>query len=522
MEINSRRQFVKQALSFAGLCLLPTSPALMSAPNNKHAVPGVSYTEAKEAYYKRQYEQAIDLYRKLIAADADNIVYYDGLKKTLRQLNREVQIMTLFSEGMSQNPDKVVFANRMARFYRQIYGDAKKTRKLRKKGFEGDLLNESIALSCAAIKKEPDRKYLYYELIESLWRKKTHPGSIDKNLIPVEPVALSAFFEIDMELSSCVAPYMSEWRMIKSGENTEMLDRCFDPELQLAKIENKNRRSLYFNKEIADRERNLANAKKGWLISHCEQAIERGDDEALLEIASPVLKAYPDEYYLRSRVQNHFWKQAKYDETVRLSEEITRYGHAGSMLKLADVYRRTGEYEKSEKICREIIALPFTLHSSVTDNVWCGVVKSLLLQKETGRSRDSVLEALKQNKVSKDGTVRLFNLYARSLADEKRYEEAAAVLNGLLGLSPCDGMQGDPVMGYVSRFAVAEGSVFAAGSIDPSLSRIVINRWTIDCLCVLGKIYRESDDQISLSMVVEKLRSYDPNHSFVVRNSGVV
>ncbi len=69
----------------------------------------------------KKYNQAIDIYNDIIAANPQEIRAYDGKRTTLlMQKNKEIQVVTMFQNAVSAFPNNPNFKFRLAREYMNL------------------------------------------------------------------------------------------------------------------------------------------------------------------------------------------------------------------------------------------------------------------------------------------------------------------------------------------------------------------------------------------------------------------
>ena len=136
---------------------------------------------AREFYNRKEFIKSAEIYKTLILEDKCNISYYDGLKKCYRFTNNEYDILKILREGVENNKDKPEFYVRLAKYYRELFCGNRKYYKTLTNN-ESDILEQGIYLLKKAIDISPNKKYIYYELLECLYARYRcdYPGVLNK------------------------------------------------------------------------------------------------------------------------------------------------------------------------------------------------------------------------------------------------------------------------------------------------------------------------------------------------------
>ena len=171
--------------------------------------------KARTAYYKQEHDYSAKLYKSLIEKKSSDIAYYDGLRKNLKRMKNETEIVSSLKSGIEKNPDNPLFYNRLAKYYREVSTGNRKTEKVLAPIEETeDLLERSIEISAQAIDKDSTKKYLYYELLESLYARQQREDEESSSRARALTSGSVPFF-IDEKYRSLIAPYYPEWSRLK-------------------------------------------------------------------------------------------------------------------------------------------------------------------------------------------------------------------------------------------------------------------------------------------------------------------
>lgn len=173
-----RRRFVKELLIAGGLLAIPetiirasTTADPMRHENLKNANIDIRNIRlsAREAFYKKEYAVAEELYRQLIALQPQAVEGYDRLAKVYLAQQKSVEACRLRLSGMTLNPNNIAFSERYAKELMRIaVGDLRAGRTMASEIDSESLFETAIKLYCTNIERAPEKKYLRFGLLDAV------------------------------------------------------------------------------------------------------------------------------------------------------------------------------------------------------------------------------------------------------------------------------------------------------------------------------------------------------------------
>lgn len=281
--MEARRSFLKKI--FAGLILCTADPIkLFSQASAEPSISNQSKAslsnilslkrEAKTFFHKREYTQASLLYQQLIDLTPSDITCYDGLKKVLGAQQSTIEVVKLYKDGLKKNPSLPVFYDRVAKSLISIStGNEKHLSQYLQSVSNENLFQEAIELYLNAIELSPESKYLYLGLGDA-WKK---IEEVNKRNIKNGNELIEISSEVERKVKLLLEKHQSEWDLTRQSHKPIALNQKninnIDFTTFVKHISGKKRRTLYFEDEKLNREKNILRMKR-----------RSGDLKALMEI----------------------------------------------------------------------------------------------------------------------------------------------------------------------------------------------------------------------------------------------
>jgi len=135
--------------------------------------------QAKVAFFKNEYALAESLYLQCISLVPSQIQYYDGLQNVYAVLEKNLQVVQLFKNGIDVNPSKVVFYDRLATtLVRVELGNRALLPQVHELFGGTALLDEAISLYNQAINIDSTKNYLKKGLDKIVYLKTINANTI--------------------------------------------------------------------------------------------------------------------------------------------------------------------------------------------------------------------------------------------------------------------------------------------------------------------------------------------------------
>ena len=313
MKKYNRRNFLKHlALGTGALFLSP----LVSKAESSVAASGSnpdklqSLRAAKEAFYRRQYLRAEQLYQQIIAQYPDEIAAYDGLSATYKAQQKPLETALLYRSALQAHPSNPAFYDRSARSLIALeLGNYKQAQQYRQATGESFLIASAALLYLQAIPQFPDKQYLYEGLLDTTRALEKENRHLKRLQLPEQQFDET----IRQQIDSLTAEYQTNWQ--ESREKVKHKPKG-NIEESIEKMQTKKRRILYSRAERERREADLQNREKILLYAGFTASLQAKDTSGS-ENYYHRIKANnrgEAEIYSRFLIGRHYKKQKQYQK----------------------------------------------------------------------------------------------------------------------------------------------------------------------------------------------------------------
>lgn len=525
MKNTSRRTFLKQIFWGAGAMYISAHGlSVFATPKASKNVQDLLEIQkkARTAYYKQEHDYSAKLYKSLIEKKSSDIAYYDGLRKNLKRMKNETEIVSSLKSGIEKNPDNPLFYNRLAKYYREVSTGNRKTEKVLAPIEETeDLLERSIEISAQAIDKDSTKKYLYYELLESLYARQQREDEESSSRAHALTSGSVPFF-IDEKYRSLIAPYYPEWSRLKFPAAItpravrplppDLIQNVKDEELLLEKVDMKQRRPLYIESEIKQRKEGISLYKKQVNVRMCRKKILQEDNiEEAVVLTKNILRSFPGETDILGFTVNACEKRKRYDLIVSIYEDrATYHNNFWTQAGLAKAYRKSGQFAKAESIYKS-----FDTSESWTTKqlgvIYGGLAQCAIALDRAPQAEIYIEEALKRTYGLGGGSLFFFFLYLQLLIINDKFSSAEMLLLNLLSTQPVTSASG--ITRYIWPDKDADPDIYTMHQLYKP--KTVPKGVTIQILCELAKLYKEYGETVKFTETLNRITALDPENSFV-------
>lgn len=261
METNTtKRAFLKQLFTSGIICLF--NPLQLLAKENKDNTPTISVIdvnqlkkEAKAAFYKHDFTRSAQIYHQLIEIAPKDITCYDGLKKVYGANQNTLEIVKLYKNGYSINPENTDFAVRYARALVSLAtGNCKHEQLYRDEYKSTNLFEEAISIYNKAIIQTPQNVNLRTGLNHIITAYNRRNYQLQKSQ--------SELIAISEETLNNAHSFLAEYTPNPINTFKKTPSKKQDYSAFIYRVANKKRRNLYTNIEKKVREENIARMKR--------------------------------------------------------------------------------------------------------------------------------------------------------------------------------------------------------------------------------------------------------------------
>ena len=512
MKDIDRRKFLKSLFVGSGALLMPS--VILGAAGNSVAGTSVSSVDpalirqAKQAFYRKNYELAEILYKQLIALEPDNVTHYDGLRKVYGAQQQLFPIASLYKQGLSKNPNQAVFYDRLARSVKTVAMGSQQEEKLYKGKFGSeDLLLAALGIYIMAIPKFPDDKSLRLGL-------KDVARSFDvrkalKKLNDKLPATLTA--NIQKHLAS-----------VKDGRGKPKNTRGVSVEetvtSKIARMEVKKRRELYFDKEKENRQTTMLKQKKYWQTQQIEDSFASGNISQAKQQIKKVLQENSEETHLVGALKKQARKAKDkhividfYEEQYKTKKDFW------TIIGYATILRKQHPQQNFTKIM-SLYEKAGTLVSNSGKEVEALYGGRTLAYFETGKFAECRREALKAMEITNgcgNISLKLSINYAKSYAGENDYATALGLLKMLKRESEdVNGEIENTIVRYLQPDQTRDEEIYMMQRLFPH-ERTKTEK--LDVLYAMAKIQHKQGDRVALRQTLEEIKAIEPNNQFILK-----
>lgn len=305
-----RKQFLRLSLYGVISTLIPFQDIrALSLISKKNSYSSEDYqtaeelaAQAKVAFFKKEYALAESLYLQCISLVPSQIQYYDGLQNAYAVLEKNLQVVQLFKNGIDANPSKVVFYDRLATtLVRVELGNRALLPQVHELFGGTALLDEAISLYNQAINIDSTKNYLKKGLDRIVYLKAINTNTIYAH----DNAALKANKKTNKQ------KYLSRF---DGFTNEELLGIIND-------MDSKKRHELFDSVDIGKRTRSLIKEKKAILKTLVDRHYTNKDYSSTIDYTKAMYnldKSDPKSMKLLSML---YGKIEDYDSLVMLKRD---------------------------------------------------------------------------------------------------------------------------------------------------------------------------------------------------------
>lgn len=309
----NRRSFLKTSFIGAGTLLLSLSPIKSYATNKKQEELNLSeadslYIQAKEYFYKKDYNNSEVLYLQLIKNFPNRIIYYDGYAKVLGAQQKALKVAELYRLGHNANKTNAYFMHRLSLSLRNLCIGNRKAEKafVAKYGIENIMIySVDLLLAAIAIKKVSGFMLDLRDIPVLVSNR--NQILLDKGY---ETISLPS--ELINTINSTTVEIASKWVQTRSSRKEHY---AVDVDADVTKLKNKKRRKLYSEKEKGLREEALKNAKKKRWLNALSLGIEENKPAKVDKFGILILTENTNDANTVGKLRRYYRKY-KYNERL--------------------------------------------------------------------------------------------------------------------------------------------------------------------------------------------------------------
>lgn len=532
METFDRRKFLKSVLCGAGLMIVGSRPlSLLANPSVKKNPADTSasalllkqFEEARTFFHKKQFVQSEQLYKTMLTELPAHISIYDCYKNLLSHQNRTDEIIPYFKQAIAKYPRRADFYDRLAKIYREIAtGNKKIEKRVCQAENESDLLQTALGWYDRAIEHNPDKKFLYFGMLDTLCARSRRKAKVlrtkARSVVPDSDLP-----EMDEREKQLTTPYLQEWIDRKNPQHiVAPQGRAFNTVFQqvgskVNEIQTKKRRVLYAPAEIACRADNMKQAVKMLNTDLQHYYCNVNDFPAMATLTREILNSNPDETQVLGTARKYLKKAARWDLQVEIYTQragdykdfCTQWGLAyahlqnGSVVKAGELFENLKTKVKQQS-ARKIGMLYGGLCACADAKGDCEETKRLLLE---GIQR---LEGIGGVATS------LLLKYAECVHRERGMDPAIGILRKRLDPQyPTD--VDDPVLKYIAPDLGSSPELFYLHQYHRK-NKTMHNEEKVSILCAIAKIQEKERDKAGFDETIREIDNLIPAYSFIKKH----
>ncbi len=447
---NSRRDFIKKSLLGAGTFFVSLSPLKLFSQNPEVSNQQLSLKEAehlaknaKELFYKKQYEEASEIYKSIIVAFPGHIQFYDNYSKVLKCRHMLLESAELYKEGMNKNPGNPYFIHRLALNIRAICtGDNKSANEFASKYGVNDLYDYSAQMLLSAVRLKPEDKSLSFDLVDFV-----HIETKNRQ-------AGEAYFSVNLpettltEIGKAAGSLETEWSQLRSSRKPVINDNI---ETRIGIIKNRKRRYFYFEDEIKQNNEAVKKSKKTYLLNAFNQAIEekkiiKTDFYGMMILADDI-----EDTYTIGKLRMVYKRNKDYIRLISLNRYLyTHNKTVPNALALSSVLSTHGSvlnlYEANEILNT---VKPEHLFSMYAVSYYISMANIYTRTNKNSRARETLLTGIERFDGKGGMAYSMLEKYAVSFQKEK-YKVSVNLLKALSGKNT--EVINDPVWELITKY----------------------------------------------------------------------
>ncbi|MCL2651435.1 MAG: hypothetical protein FWD60_10490, partial [Candidatus Azobacteroides sp.] len=289
---------------------------------------------------------------------------------------------------------------------------------------------------------------------------------------------------------------------------------------KIVRMEAKNRRELYFDKEKENRQTAMLKQKKQWQTRQIEDSFASNNISRAKKQIETALKEHTKETHLVGVLKKEARKAKNNDVVVAFYEGQyqtkkdfwTIIGYATSLRK----QNAQQNFTKIMSLYEEANAL-VSKSAKEIGALYSGLAQTYLETNRFAECRGEVLKALEITGGSGNISLKLSIDYAKSYAGEQDYGTALGLLKLLKGEAG-DGNEeiDNAIVRYIRPDSVKDEEIYLTQRLFPH-ERTKTEK--LDVLYAIAKIQNKQGDREAFRQTLEEIKTIDPENQFVIKNT---
>lgn len=530
MNSLTRRKFLKDVLCGVGLTIvgLRSSPLLAHSlsSDKTNTVTGTllkQFEEARIFFHKKEYAQAEHLYKEILATFPAHISMYDCYKKVLANQSRTTEIIPYYKKAIEKFPDRVDFYDRLAKTYREIAtGNKKLAKSLCIQEDISDLLQMAIEWYEKAIQRKPDKKFLYFGLLDTLCAKspKQELSSL-KSRTATNETELPAMSDEEYQLTE---PYLPEWFKRKYPNAGQLKTRIVSGvesniQTQILKIKNKVRRPLYTTVELESRAREIKLVIKKLNTQLYNILYSKNDLSAMTTLAIEILRENPSETQLLGKTRKKLKKAGRWDLQCQLyNERIKSFKDFWTQCGLANAYLHNGSISDAQSLFLTLFRSIKYRTGKRTYFAFNGLYDCSIAYGNIVDGKNWLLRGMEATNGLGGASISLLLKYAQCLSTEGKSSIATELLRKRFDPSYLISIS-DPILKYIAPDMSSSPKLYYLHQAYNENLDISINKEEkVSILCAIAKIQEKEADKNGLKNTLEQINGLIPSYPFIKKH----
>lgn len=537
MKTLNRRSFIKIASCTVGSACLSSIPFVSRAGNQKKEKAGTALLlkrKASEAFYRRNYKLAEELYGNLVKEYPSDISCYDGLAKVFYQRHDYISVIRLFEDALGHNENMHMFYDRLSRAYKRLsLGNLKQKTEYGKE----ELFSKSVGLYLKAMALAPDKVYLRMGLLDTLNSLSKKNNQLEKR--GEEKIVLPE--ALWKQINEKTNAYKNKWehRSVQKEDST-LSDK--EIENKISKLSNRSRRKLYFDDEYQERYKTLERKKKAYLSILFYRSIAKKDANKAGKLYSSISSCEARDTQIKGKFIAFLEKQENYSFLENFyRNEMNTNPCFWTNIGLARAVFLRARKENNIIGVNDSLSMYKELQLKQNEDAFsakaCGAISNGLNDGNIflngySKGREELLKGLQ--KIGYGGIAdSLYIKYAENYLREgnsKQAEQILLVINRKIEISQ-ENISNDPLLsvvkdaskhkkyleenGIVKKKRKNRGKRLSDMSLRTTIQEGNEENKNVDMLYSLAKLYRQTGDTPSLEKILNEIRGIDPNSSFL-------
>ena len=458
----NRRKFLKSSILGVGSLLVTSSLPSFSRNVSSKTVEELGFfdtnllsREAKELFYKKQFQKSSLIYKRLISKFPQQITYYDGLARVYGAEQNNLAIVNLYREGLLHNPDNPFFMQRLSLRIKSICLGDKYAENVFQAKYDLPLPEVSVQLLFQAIEINPKNKGLYLSLLDFL----ADVDKYNKTFLNTSLTPINISNNLKNNIYSLTNDYKSEWEKNRKSTKTATVK---DIESHLQEIKNRPRRKMYFESERKELNQNLLKEQKKILTVGLVCGLKNKNTQDVEKYGLLILNGDSRETNTISILRKNFKKTQNYNRLIALNRLVYSKNETPERAltlacSLLDYSNSKSDIVEAGSLLRNIkTEIPYLATIHQVQYYQC-LAKKSIRENCHAEARSALLEGLEKYKGNKGLSYSFLELYALSYSG-KEYEIGIDILELLSGSKEIDTIQqmkiaDDAVCEYIKRYS---------------------------------------------------------------------